>query len=238
MLPERMSRHNGSIIRHGGSAPPPLMHLPLTLTLALLRMVVSPPSPSLDASQAQRFARLALDCVHREYPNKLAHVLAGDGDVRPPRELTPVFYGCYDWHSAVHGHWLLARLARLFPQAPFAAEARAALARSLRPEAVAVEVRYLEGPGRASFERPYGLAWLLQLAGELREWSDPEAATWAHALEPLERAAARRLQSWLPRLVYPIRIGEHDQTAFAFGLILDWARVSGDAEMTTLVQSR
>jgi hypothetical protein len=213
------------------------MHL-LTLTLALLRMAVSPPSPSLDGSQAQRFARLALDCVHREYPNKLAHVLAGDGDVRPPRELTPVFYGCYDWHSAVHGHWLLARLARLFPRAPFAAEARAALGRSLRPEAVAVEVRYLEGPGRASFERPYGLAWLLQLAAELREWSDPEAATWARALEPLERAAARRLQSWLPRLVYPIRIGEHDQTAFAFGLILDWARVSGDAEMTALVESR
>ena len=97
--------------------------------VGVLAMAVT--KPPLDAAQADRFARLALACVHREYPNKIAHALNGDEDVKPPRELTPAFYGCYDWHSSVHGHWLLARLARLFPDAPFAREARAALTQSL-----------------------------------------------------------------------------------------------------------
>src|SRR5687767_6488744 len=121
-----------------------------------------------DERAAGRFARLALDCVHREYPNKIAHVMQSDADARPPRELTPVFYGCYDWHSAVHGHWLLVRLARVHPDAPFARPALEAVGRSFVPAAVAAEVRYLEGAGRMSFERPYGLAWLLQLCAELR----------------------------------------------------------------------
>jgi hypothetical protein len=138
----------------------------------------------------------------------------------------------------VHGHWLLARLARTFPQAPFAGPARAALARSLTAANIAAEVRYLDGPGRASFERPYGLAWLLQLAAELRTWNDPQAREWSTALTPLEAAAAARLKAWLPKLTNPIRVGEHDQTAFAFGLVLDWARVAHDQEMLTLLGSR
>ncbi len=191
-----------------------------------------------DATAAQRFADLALACVHQEYPDKIAHVLSSDRDVLPPRTLTPAFFGCYDWHSSVHGHWLLARLARTFPQAPFASRARAALARSLTPANIAAEVRYLEGPGRASFERPYGLAWLLQLAAELRTWDDPQARGWSTALQPLEAAAAARLKIWLPKLTNPIRVGEHDQTAFAFGLVLDWARVAADQGMLTLLGSR
>src|SRR5262245_30789839 len=103
---------------------------------------------SLDAATAGRFARLALDCVHRDYPNKIAHVLAGDQDAKPPRELTPAFYGCYDWHSSVHGHWLLVRAARLFPNEPFAKEARAALAQSLTSEHLAVELTYLQRKDR------------------------------------------------------------------------------------------
>jgi hypothetical protein len=194
--------------------------------------------PAFDAAQAERFARLALACVHQEYPNKISHVLGGDPDVRPPRELTPAFYGCYDWHSSVHGHWLLARLARLYPEAPFAAAARAALARSLTPGNVAGELSYLEGKGRASFERPYGLAWLLQLAAELREWPTPQAREWAQVLAPLEAAAIGSITSWLPKLVYPIRVGEHSQTAFAFGLILDWARGKPDREAARLVAER
>ena len=162
----------------------------------------------------------------------------GDEDAKPPRVLTPVFYGCYDWHSAVHGHWLLARLARTFPAAPFAPRARAALRASFTPEKVAGEVAYLSAPGRATFERPYGLAWLLQLSAELRGWDDAEAKAWAKTLEPLERAAARRLSDWIPKLAYPIREGEHAQTAFAFGLVLDWARASGDAAMERLLSAR
>jgi len=187
---------------------------------------------------AERFARLALACVGKEYPNKIAHVLNGDGDVKPPRELTPAFFGCYDWHSAVHGHWLLARLARTMPEAPFAPEARAALARALTTANMDAEVRYLEGAGRVSFERPYGLAWLLQLAAEIREWPSPEARAWSKALEPLERAAADRIASWLPKLSHPVRIGEHSQTAFALGLMLDWARGAGDAPRAALVEAR
>jgi hypothetical protein len=197
-----------------------------------------PAGTALTADAATRFVQLALDCVHREYPNKIAHVLQTDGDVRPPRELTPAFYGCYDWHSSVHGHWLLARLARLFPEAEFAAAARAALARSLTPLNVATEVAYLRGAGRTSFERPYGLAWLLQLAAELRGWDDPEAREWAAALEPLEIESAQRIMAWLPKLQYPIRSGEHSQTAFAFGLIADWAQVRGDVGMVRLLEQR
>src|SRR5512143_2275854 len=169
-------------------------------TIALLALMpMAAPDPSLDPALAGRFARLALACVHQEYPNKIAHVMNSDADARPPRELTPAFYGCYDWHSCVHGHWLLARLARLLPQAPFAAGARAALARSLTPENVAAEVRYLEGKGRVTFERPYGLAWLLQLGAELREWGSPEARAWSDALAPLEKASAAKIIEWLPK---------------------------------------
>jgi len=192
----------------------------------------------LTAASSDRFARLALECVHREYPNKIAHVLASDDDVAPPRDLTPAFYGCFDWHSSVHGHWLLARLARTFPQAPFAVEAKAALGRSLTVAHLDAEVAYLRADGRATFERPYGLAWLLQLAAELDAWDDPDAAVWRDRLRPLEAAAADRLDEWLPKLTYPIRTGEHSQTAFAFGLVLDWARTTGREDIATLVENR
>src|SRR5687768_10980515 len=146
----------------------------------------------MDPAAAGRFTQLALSCVHREYPNKISHVLGGDADVRPPRSLTPVFYGCFDWHSSVHGHWLLARLARLHPEAEFAAPARAALGASFTAANVEHELAYLRAPGRVSFERPYGLGWLLQLTAELRDWQDPEAARWAAILRPLELEAAAR----------------------------------------------
>ena len=191
---------------------------------------------TIDPASVERFVNLALACVHQEYPNKIGHVMNSDADVGPPRELTPSFYGCFDWHSCVHGHWLLVRLAKLYPDAAFAPAARAALDQSFAPERVAVEVRYLNGEGRASFERPYGLAWLLCLTDELRSWpEDEQAQQWAKNLAPLEQAAADRLREWLPKLHYPIRTGEHSQTAFAFGLVLDWAETAGDTQMTELV---
>lgn len=197
---------------------------------------------ALDLEMAGRFARLALDCVHREYPNKIAHVLNGPGDAGTPSDLTPAFFGCYDWHSSVHGHWLLARLVRLAGHGDFASEARGALDRSLTVENIAGEVAYLEQPGRTTFERPYGLAWLLQLAAELREWSaethDPDVTRWRAALEPLEALAAQRFEDWLPDLSYPIRAGEHSQTAFAFGLVLDWARTANHSSLESLLLSR
>jgi DUF2891 family protein len=197
------------------------------------------PSAAADAAltpeAAARFAALALKCVHQEYPNHISHTLNSAADARPPHELTPAFYGCLDWHSDVHGHWLLVRLLRLFPDAPFAAAARAALEQSFTAANIDAEVGYLRATGRASFERPYGLAWFLELAAELHRSEDADARRWSATLAPLETEIVARLSSWLPKLHYPIRIGEHDQTAFSFGLIWDWARVTGDTRMRALL---
>ena len=210
----------------------------LAIALALLPPVIAlaeVPGPKFDAMAAERFAKLALDCVHKEYPNKIAHTMNSDADVAPPRELTPAFFGCYDWHSSVHGHWLLARLARNFPDAPFAGPAREALAKSLTRENIAEEAKYLRGEGRASFERPYGLAWLLQLVTELREWDDPQARELLANLRPLEEATVDRISKWLGKLSHPIRIGEHAQTAFALGLMIDYARAAKNEEFEKLL---
>jgi hypothetical protein len=197
--------------------------------------ISGPQPPTLDAATASRFAALALKCVHQEYPNHILHTLTSDADVRPPRELTPAFYGCYDWHSDVHAHWLLVRLMRLFPDADFAGAARAAVAQSLTPQNIAGEVAYLRREDRNSFERPYGLAWLLQLCAELRAWDDPQAAQWSNVLKPLESEAATRLENWAGKLRYPIRVGEHDQTAAAFSLVWDWAGVADDPQMRSVL---
>ena len=194
--------------------------------------------PKFDINAAERFANLALACVHKEYPNHISHTLNSDADAAPPRKLTPAFYGCYDWHSSVHGHWLLVRLVRTFPDAPFVPGAREALRQSLTAENIVQEAAYLRREGRTSFERPYGLAWLLQLAAELKEWDDPQAKEMAANLRPLETVVLERLNNWLPKLSHPVRIGEHDQTAFALGLMLDYAHGSGDQMFVELVVSK
>jgi hypothetical protein len=188
--------------------------------------------------ETDAFARLALDCIERPYPNKLAHVLAGPHDARPPDELTPAFYGCFDWHSAVHGHWLLVRLLRATPDAAWADDARAALARNLTAANLAGELAYLSRADRVGFERPYGLAWLLQLAAEIRRWAAPEAMAYATGLAPLEQLAAQRLLSWAEALSYPVRSGEHSCSGFAFALALDWARDTGQAPYARRLAAR
>jgi hypothetical protein len=194
--------------------------------------------PGLSDRSVDDFAGLALRCVHQEYPNKIGHVMNSDDDVDPPRKLTPAFFGCFDWHSSVHGHWLLTRLAKLYPDAEFAPLARQVLAVSFTDAKIAAEVAYFEGEGRGSTERPYGLAWLLCLADELHTWDDDQAQQWRMSLAPLERLAADRFRTWLPKLHYPIRTGEHSQTAFAFGLVLDWAEAVGDEAMADLLVER
>jgi len=179
---------------------------------------------------ASRLATLPLACVRREFPNKLDHVLAGPNDAKRPRELHPAFYGCFDWHSAVHGHWTLAKLLARFPSLPEAAEIRTTLDDTLSAENLAVEVAYLAD--RPSFERPYGWAWLLALASELR------GTRWSAAVEPLADAIAARLAAFLPKQTYPIRTGVHANTAFALGLALDYARAVGDRELEHAVVAR
>src|SRR2546423_9875986 len=148
---------------------------PVLLILFSVTALAEEPSPKFatanpsdggfDEKAAERFANLALACVGKEYPNKISHLLNSDADVAPPRKLTPAFYGCYDWHSSVHGHWLLVRLIKTFPNAPFAKPAREALRKNLTAENLKQEAAYLRGEGRASFERPYGSAWLLPRIG-------------------------------------------------------------------------
>jgi hypothetical protein len=178
----------------------------------------------LDRDQASHFAALALSALHREYPNKLSYVLTSDADVLPPRRLTPAFYGCFDWHSAVHGHWALARLVRLCPGAAFEQDATRALDTSLTDANLAGELRYLHTPGREGFELPYGMAWLLTLARELCEWDDPRAHRWQGVLRPLEQLAAERMLRWATQLPFAVRTGEHTQSAFGLAMFLDWAR--------------
>lgn len=209
-----------------------------TLFFAFTTMATAQTPGQFDRKAAERFANLALACVHKEYPNHISHTLNSDADAAPPRKLTPAFYGCYDWHSSVHGHWLLVRLVKAFPDASFVQPAREALRQSLTPENISQEAAYLRGEGRSSFERPYGLAWLLQLAAELREWDDPEAKAIVANLHPLEEAVLDRLNNWLPKLSNPVRIGEHDQTAFALGLMLDYARNKGDQKFSDLIVSK
>ncbi len=188
--------------------------------------------------EAARLAQLILAAIGREYPSHVVHWMGSDADARPPRELTPAFYGSFDWHSAVHGHWALARLIRCFPGSSVEREVRAALGRSLTAARIAGEVAYLGVPERAGFERPYGLAWLLQLAAELREWSHPDASAWRAALAPLERLARDRVAAWLPKLPWPVRSGVHPQTALSLGLILDWSRIAADRDLENRIELR
>ena len=194
--------------------------------------------PRLSPDVASSFARLALGCVQKEFPNKPDHVMNDAKDVRPPQVMHPVFYGCFDWHSAVHGHWMLVRLLRTHPGIPEAPRIRAALDGNITPENVAVEVAYLDEPNRKSFERTYGWAWLLKLAEELSSWDDPDGRRWAAALEPLAREIAKRYVDFLPRQTYPIRTGVHPNTAFGIAFALDYATVTGDTALREILVER
>ena len=197
-----------------------------------------PDPPVLDEESASLFAGLALHGITREYPNKLDHVMNGEGEVRSPSSLHPVFYGSYDWHSCVHGHWLLVRLLRLFPDIPEAGEIRDTRNSLLTAENVSVELEYLEQPSRASFERTYGWAWLLKLAEELHGWDDEDGRRWEAALQPLAEAFSLRYLEFLPKQDYPIRRGVHPNTAFGIAFALDYARTVGHQALEDLLLER
>ena len=188
----------------------------------------------LTADRASQFARIALGHVAREYPHKADHVMTGDGDVYRPRAVHPIFFGSFDWHSCVHGYWLLARVRRLFPDLPEAARIDALFADAFTPAKVEVERAYLDRPASRGFERPYGWAWLLMLAAELRLGGSPHEAT----LQPLTGAFVRRFHDFLPLLTYPVRAGTHANTAFALVLAARYAEVTGDASLRALLADR
>lgn len=181
-----------------------------------------------------RFAGVALGHVTREYPNKLDHVLASAEDARTPSALHPIFYGSFDWHSCVHGYWLLARLLLHFPTAPFAADIADLFDRQLTPEKTAGELHYLAAPTTRGFERPYGWGWLLKLAAELANL--PETR-WSRALAPLAQIFAARLRDFLPLASYPVRAGTHFNTAFAVRMAADYAEAVGDKALLSLLRA-
>ena len=179
---------------------------------------------------AGQFARLTLGHLEQQYPYKMDHVLTGPEDARPPIDFHPIFHGSFDWHSCVHGWWQVMTILRRHPRLPEAAEIRLRADRMLTAEKAAGELAYLSRPTSASFERPYGWAWLLALHGELAR----HEADWADALEPLARAFAARFRDFLPRLTYPIRVGTHYNTSFALILARDWA-VEHDPDLASLI---
>ncbi|MFI5229451.1 MAG: DUF2891 domain-containing protein [Gemmatimonadales bacterium] len=192
----------------------------------------------LDSSLADRFASLALAHVRREYPNKLDHVLNGAGDLKSPRALHPVFYGSFDWHSNVHGYWLLATLRRTVPGLAAASRIAELFDEQLGSANVAKEVAYLAEPSRQTFERPYGWAWLLMLAAELARQDDASGRRWSAALAPLTRVFVERFSAFLPKATYPIRVGTHFNSSFALSLALEYAVQAREVELAGLLRAK
>src|SRR2546421_2230014 len=193
---------------------------------------------SVTQEQASHFARLALKCVQKEYPNKPDHTINDASDVRSPRAMHPAFYGCFDWHSTVHGHWMLVHLLKLFPHMSEAREIRGALNANLSEKNIAGEVAYLKQANRASFERTYGWAWLLKLAEELHDWNDEDGRRWSRDLQPLADAFVEKYLAFLPKQNYPIRTGVHPNTAFGLAFALDYAHAVGDKKLEPLIVER
>jgi hypothetical protein len=187
--------------------------------------------------QASRFAALALKCVAREYPNKPEHVVNNEADVRSPKALHPAFFGCYDWHSSVHGHWMLVRLLKRFPSLPEGPQIRTALNANLTAANIVTEVTYMQQQNRQSFERTYGWAWLLKLAEELQGWDDNDAKLWATNLKPLAAQISKSYITFLPKQNYPIRTGVHPNTAFGLAFAFDYAN-TGDEQLKQLIIER
>ncbi len=198
-----------------------------------------PPVPLiLDETTASGFAQMALECIHTEFPNKPGHVINSPDGVRRPADLHPAFYGCYDWHSAVHGHWLLVRLLKAFPDLAEAAEIRHALDQNLTQTHIEAELDYFQQKNRKSFERTYGWAWLLKLAEELHDWQDPDGRRWSGYLRPLAEYLVQRYMDFMPRQTYPIRTGVHPNSAFGLAFALDYARAVEDSAFIALLIER
>jgi len=192
----------------------------------------------LDQKLASRFAGLSLGCIDREYPNKPSNILDGDQTVLPPRKLSPAFFGCFDWHSAVHGHWALIRLLKTFPDLPEAQTIRRKLSAQLTVVKLEAELAYFKLDRNRTFERPYGWGWLLRLACELHNFDDPDAKLWAAALKPLADFLAGRITNYLGKLSVPVREGTHSNTAFALVHALDYARAVGDHKLSRAIERR
>ena len=195
-------------------------------------------SVALNLDAANNLIQLPLACVLQEYPNKLGQVLGDANDIGEPSELHPTFYGCFDWHSAVHGHWSLVKLLKEFPEVNGKEEAIEKLNMTITKENILKEVEYFEGKHNKSYERTYGWAWLLKLAEELHTWDHPEASKLEEALQPLTDLIVAKYLEFLPKLVYPIRVGEHTNTAFGLSFAIDYAKTLKNTELEDMIKLR
>lgn len=189
----------------------------------------------LDFAQAQRLATLPLDCINTEYPNKLNDVIGSDDDLASPRELHPAFYGCFDWHSAVHGHWSLVKLLKEFPELERTNNIKQKLLNNISQENMQTELEFFLGKYNKSWERTYGWAWYLKLVEELHTWDDPVARQLETNLQPLADLLVTRYFEFLPKLLYPIRVGEHPNTAFGMNFAWDYAVSVNDEKFQSLL---
>lgn len=192
----------------------------------------------LELSQAERIVQLPIECIEAEYPNKLNQVISSDAELKSPDELHPAFYGCFDWHSAVHGHWSLVRLAKEYPGLKDYEKIVDGLSKHITKENIAGELAYFDVRTAGSFERMYGWAWLLKLAEELHSWDSPKARELEANLQPLTDLIAKKVIAFLPKLHYPVRVGTHTNTAFAMTMIYDYAVAVGDSELKSIVEER
>ena len=215
-----------------------LLGATLLLTLTITTHAQMNTHQSLSEKQASHFAALAMKCIMREFPNKPEHVMNNASDVHTPKTLHPAFYGCYDWHSSVHGHWMLIRLLKTFPNLPQGSQIRSTLNGHLSAENIQGEVAYMKQPNRQSFERTYGWAWALKLAEELHGWNDPDGQRWSKNLKPLADTLSQSYRNFLPKQNYPIRTGVHPNTAFGLAFALDYAKTTGDRELESLIDER
>ena len=193
---------------------------------------------SLTDKQVENFAQLTIANIHKQYPNKTGDVLAGPEAVKSPKELHPAFYGCFDWHSSVHGHWMLVRLLKEYPDHPIADEIRRNVAMNLTKENLAAELDYFSADEHKQFERTYGWAWYLKLVAELEQWDDEQGRQWREHLRPLEELLVQRTIDYLPVLSWPIRTGVHADTGFGLAWILDYARVMNNGELEKAIVAR
>ncbi len=192
----------------------------------------------LDIETASSLARIPITCLNKEYPNKLNQVLGDMDDLKNPEVLHPAFYGCFDWHSSVHGHWMLIKLVKLFPEIHEKTEIFRIMDQNLTAENINAEIEYFQGEYNKTFERTYGWAWLLKLAQELHDWDHPKGEKWLENIMPLAHLIRDKYTDFLPNLTYPIRTGEHPNTAFGLSLAYDYASSLGDTTFMLLIEKR
>lgn len=210
----------------------------ILLILTFCSIAVSAQEIQLNYNEAEKILQLPLHCIETEFPNKTGQTLATEADLGTPKELHPVFYGCFDWHSAVHGYWSIIELLKMYPNLDKNDEIKHKLLQNISSENIALEIAYFDREQEYSFERTYGWAWLLKLQQALDTWNTPTGNILSENLQPLSQKITEKYKTYLPKLVYPIRVGTHTNTAFGLSFAYDYAIATNDYDFKNLIENR